>query len=67
MDAIKLFSKQGAESTFSFIAVYTSSACTDTRAKLDPSNPEERQYYAFYLSDDEAIGLQSDIITIVVP
>jgi len=39
----------------------------DDRPKLDPSALEERSYYAYYLDDNENIGKQSDIVTVVVP
>ena len=66
-DGVQIFSKRGNENSFTFLAVDTNSPYTDNRAKLNPNRPEERQYYAFYIMDDEAIGLQSDIITVIAP
>lgn len=65
-DGIKLYSKRGAETEFTFLAVDTKSPYTDTRPNLTPGEAETRQYYAFFLKDDEQVGTQSDVIEISV-
>lgn len=67
MEGVKIYSRRGLEAGFSYLATDTYSPYTDSRPKLAENSPEERQYYAFYFSDDYDIGQQSDIITIVIP
>ena len=67
MEAIKIYCKRGSETSFSLLDKDVESPLKDDRPKLDPSAPEERQYYAYYVEDDEEVGLQSDIITVIVP
>ena len=55
------------EVSYSFLDKDVESPLKDDRPKLDPSAPEERSYYAYYVDDDENIGQQSDIVTVVVP
>ena len=40
---------------------------TDDRPKLESDSSEERSFYAYYVEDDEEVGLQSDIVTVVEP
>lgn len=63
---IRLMSKRGAETTFSFLAVDTSSPYVDNRPNL-AAGPETRQYQAQYLSGDDLIGLLSDVLNVTVP
>ena len=67
MEAIAAYSKRGSEVSFSFFDKDVESPLKDDRPKLDPSLPEERSYYAYYLDDNENVGQQSDIVTVVVP
>ena len=67
MEAIAAYCKRGSEVSFSFFEKDVDSPLTDDRPKLDPSAPEERNYYAYYVDDDENVGQQSDIITVIVP
>lgn len=66
MDGVKIFSKRTGETEFTFLAVDTASPYEDNRPKLNAGTPEERQYYAFYLLDDEQVGQQSDILTATI-
>lgn len=66
-DGIRLFSKRGSETTFSFLAVDTSSPYVDTRPNLVPGTPETRQYQAQYILSDEPIGNLSDVLQVTVP
>jgi len=67
MEAIAVYSKRGSETSFSFFDKDVESPLIDDRPKLDPTKPEERSYYAYYLDDNENVGRQSDIVTVVVP
>jgi len=67
MEGVKIYSKRGGESAFTFLGIDTHSPYHDNRLKLDPTKPEERQYYAFYFANDYEVGQQSDIVTVVVP
>ena len=67
MEGVKIYSKRGGETAFSFLGIDTHSPYHDNRVKLDPTKPEERQYYAFYFANDYEVGQQSDIVTVVVP
>lgn len=66
-DGIKLYSKRGAETEFSFLAVDTASPYNDNRDKLDPAKPEQREYYAYFFETDSDIGQQSDVLKVIVP
>ncbi len=66
-DGIKIYSRRGHESDFSFLAVDTQSPYNDTREKLDSAKPEQREYYAYYFESDNEIGLASDVLKVVVP
>ena len=67
MEAIAAYYKRGSEVSFSFFEKDVDSPLIDDRPKLDADSPEERSYYAYYIDDDENVGLQSDIITVIVP
>ena len=66
-DGIKLYSRRGAETEFTFLAVDTASPYNDTRDKLDPTKPEQREYYAYFFETDSDIGQQSDVLKVIVP
>ena len=63
---VKILSKRGAETGFSFLAVDTASPYVDTRANV-AAGPETRQYQAHYLDGDDPVGLVSDTLTVTVP
>lgn len=67
MDGVKIYSKRTNEADFAFLSIDTSSPYEDNRPKLNAPLPEERQYYAYYLCDDEQVGQQSDILRVTVP
>ena len=67
MEGVKIYSKRGSETHFSFLGTDTHSPYHDTRPKLAETGPEERQYYAYYFQNDYEIGQQSDIMTVVIP
>ncbi len=63
-DGIRLYSKRGSESEFTFLAVDTRSPYTDARPNQVPGVSETRQYYAYYIKNDEQVGSQSAVISI---
>jgi hypothetical protein len=66
-NGIKLYSKRGTETAFTFLALDTHSPYHDTRENIVIGTPETRQYYAFYIdSSDVQVGLQSDVVSITV-
>lgn len=65
-DGIRLYSKRGTEAGFSFLAVDTRSPYVDNRENETPGTPEVREYYAYYMKDDEQVGQQSNIISVKV-
>jgi hypothetical protein len=65
-DGVKIYSKQGTEAAFSFLAVDTRSPYVDNRPNQTPGTPETRQYYAYFIVNDEQVGSQSDVISVNV-
>ncbi|MCF8257814.1 MAG: hypothetical protein K9J06_09680 [Flavobacteriales bacterium] len=63
---VKLYSKRGSETTFTFLAVDTRSPYVDNRPNLVEGVTEKREYYAFYLVDDAQVGDQSPTVSITV-
>lgn len=63
---IKLYSKRGSETTFTFLAVDTRSPYVDTRPNLEEGVPEKREFYAFYIVADEQVGTKSATVSITV-
>lgn len=63
---IKLFSRRAGEADFAFLALDTASPYNDTRSNLTPGTPEKREYKAWFFVDDAIVGLESDIVNIVV-
>ena len=65
-DGVRIQSKRGAETAFSFLAIDTESPYVDTRPNL-AAGPETRQYQAQYIQRDDPTGLLSDGLTVTVP
>jgi hypothetical protein len=61
-DGIKIFSRRGSETEFTFLATDTESPYVDNRPKLNSAGPELREYQAVYLIRDDAVGQTSDIV-----
>ncbi|MDA1015148.1 MAG: hypothetical protein O3A00_11935 [Planctomycetota bacterium] len=64
---VRLLSKRGAETAFTFLAIDTESPYIDTRANLVVGVPESRQYQAQYLIGDEPVGNLSNALNVTVP
>ncbi|MFZ1320731.1 MAG: hypothetical protein WAT71_04170 [Ignavibacteria bacterium] len=65
-DGVKIWSKKGSETEFTFLAIDTSSPYTDNRPKTDTSKPENREYYAVFFEEDSDIGQRSDIVKVTI-
>ncbi len=59
-------SMRGDETVFSYLLTATISSFIDKRSNLIAGKAENRQYRAWYIVNDEVIGLVSDIVTISV-
>lgn len=65
-DGIKIFSKRGDETEFTFLVLTTQSPYVDKRPKLISNKPEQREYYAGFFEDIHDIGIQSDVIKVTI-
>lgn len=65
-DGVRIESRRGSESGFSFLATDTFPDYDDTRPNLG-TGPETRQYRAQYILGDDPIGEMSEILTVTVP
>jgi len=65
-EGVNIYAKRGNETEFSFLARDNVSPYTDNRPNLEPGKPEEREYYAFYIFEDEEKGLESDTVKITI-
>ena len=59
--------RRGAETEFTFIGKDTYPPYLDSEPKLVEGQPEAREYKAFFLDGDDEVGLESDVVKIVVP
>ncbi len=66
VDGVRIYSKRGTDTAFTFMATDTESPYIDNRANQAPGTAEQREYYAFYFDDDSQLGLQSDIVKISI-
>jgi hypothetical protein len=65
-DGIRLFSKRGTETEFTFLDVKLSSPFQDERPNLVAGQPELRQYRAYFVKRDALVGEVSDTVSITV-
>ena len=63
---VKIFSRRGNETAFTFLGADTEAPYVDTRANLGPG-AETREYQAIFLDGDDEVGVMSDIARIAVP
>ena len=63
-EGVRIYSKRADETSFTFLDVSTRSPYVDTRPNVVPNVAETRQYYAFYIVDDEQVGNQSATVSI---
>lgn len=66
-DGIKIYSRRGTETEFTYLSLDTSSPYNDNRPKLDSGKPEQREYYANFFLEDKEVGHRSDVIKVVIP
>ncbi|MBK6912343.1 MAG: hypothetical protein IPH11_01155 [Ignavibacteriales bacterium] len=64
-DGIKIESKRGNETSFSFLAFDTEAPYLDTRPNLT-DGPERREYRAYFMLHDQIVGIVSAVFTITV-
>ena len=67
LDGIRLSRERGPETAFIKIADDRYPPYLDSEPNLVEGQPEERRYKAFFLDGDEEVGLESDIVSIIVP
>lgn len=66
-NGVKLYDKRSGDAVFSFLAIDTHSPYHDNRPNKTAGTPETREYYAFYIDNtDEAFGLASDVVSVMV-
>jgi hypothetical protein len=66
-NGVKIYSKRGEETAFSFLALDTHSPYHDNRPSATEGKPEKREYYAYYIdTTDDQFGPQSDVVSVVV-
>ncbi|MCF8459451.1 MAG: hypothetical protein K9G46_01905 [Flavobacteriales bacterium] len=63
---IYLYGKRGNETSLTLLAVDTRSPYVDTRPNLDPNAPEQREYAARYMLNDEPVGQMGNIHLLLV-
>ncbi len=66
-DGIRIESKRGSETQFTFLATDTEPPYIDTRANLVAGQAESREYRAQYLDGDDPVGVHSDVLVVTVP
>ena len=66
LDGVKIESKRGAETEFSFLDKITQTTYKDDRKMLVDGMPEIRQYRAWPILKDKVVGKVSDVVSITV-
>ena len=64
-DGIELYSERGAETSLTPLKRITKSKWLDARANLTPAQEEMRKYAGFFVQNDDEVGLQSAIVSVV--
>ena len=67
LDGIRLYRERGAETSFIKIGDDRNPPYLDSEPKLVEGQPEERRYKAFFLKGDDEVGMESDVVKIIVP
>jgi len=65
-EGVNIYAKRGDETEFTFLARDTVSPYVDNRQNLEPGKPEDREYYAYYIFEDQEKGLESDTVKVTV-
>jgi cell division protein FtsB len=63
---IFIYSKRGTEPHLTLLAVDSRSPYVDTRPNLNPNEPEQRHYAAYYMINDEPVGQMSNATAVLV-
>ncbi|MFI5219103.1 MAG: hypothetical protein ACHQNT_06405 [Bacteroidia bacterium] len=65
VQGIKFYSRNKGAPVWEFLALDTRTPYVDTRPLADPTKPETREYMGVGVINDEQVGQQSDIVTVV--
>jgi len=65
-DGVNIYCKRADEVDFSFLARDTASPYIDNRPNKESGKPEDREYIAYYVFDDQQKGLESDTVKVTV-
>jgi hypothetical protein len=63
-DGVNIYSQRGDDADFVFLARDTASPYVDNRPLLASGKPEQRQYKAICVSDDQEVGQFSDEVVV---
>jgi hypothetical protein len=63
---INLYCCRAGEDDYTLLGRFNMSRWDDSRPNLVPGQPEERNYYAFFVDKDRQVGARSSIVTVVV-
>ncbi len=63
-DGIMLYCMRGTETTFTLLTTITKTIFNDTRPNLEVGQAETRQYRAFFMVSDVAVGVESLVVSI---
>ncbi|WP_372645831.1 hypothetical protein [Ancylomarina sp.] len=63
-DGIRIFCRVGDQENFDKGQIVTQTKYNDIRPRVDPSKPETREYYAYYILKDQIVGKRSNIVKI---
>jgi len=65
-DGIRIESKRGTETSFTFLDKANTSVYSDTRPNLIVGQAEKREYRSFFIKSDEIIGQVSAVISLAI-
>jgi len=65
-DGVKIFSRRGNETEYTFLGNDTNPPYHDSRTNLNSADAELREYYAVYILNDDPVGLESETYKITV-
>ncbi len=65
-DGIRIYTRRGSESEFSFLVHTSQSQYVDQRPKLESNKPEQREYYAVFFEETHEVGKRSDVRKITI-
>ena len=66
-DAIEIWSRRGSETEFGHFVTVTHFPFFDNRDNLDPTQPEEREYYGYYQKKNVVVSAQGPTVALNAP